>query len=301
MSKNSSHELLVPLPASVRLDDLVRYWGRDRRSVQESADSDGIRWALRSPAGRAMEVHATFEESPGAFVARVAVRSADGPLEDADVSWVTQTAPRLLGLHLDPGPFEASLRGGPHFRLVEGRSGLSVPQTATVFDGAVWVICGQQVSLPVAFSLRRRLAERFGTAVGELFAPPRPADLVDVEPEVLYGLGLSRRKSEYVLGLCRLIVDGLDLEALRGVPADAVEARLLAIRGFGPWSVNYLLMRSFGDADRVPVGDAGLARALVRYFDLEKRPDAQTTLRLMAAFAPHRSLATFHLWASFAD
>ncbi|MEM8998318.1 MAG: DNA-3-methyladenine glycosylase 2 family protein, partial [Acidobacteriota bacterium] len=256
MRSAADHEMLVPLPASVRLDDLVRYWGRDRRSVQERADADGIRWALRSPAGRSMEVRASFEASAQAPAARVAMRGVDGPLDDLEVAWVTSTVPRLLGLHLDPGAFEASLRGGPHARLVEGRLGLSVPQTATAFDGALWVICGQQVSLPVAFSLRRRLAEHFGIAVGELFAPPRPADLVDVDPDVLYGLGLSRRKTEYVLGLCRLIADGLDLESLRGDPADDVEVRLLDIRGFGPWSVNYLLMRSFGDADRVPVGDA---------------------------------------------
>ncbi|MEO1367720.1 MAG: hypothetical protein AAFX50_11130 [Acidobacteriota bacterium] len=299
MGSTADHELHLPLPASIRLDDLRRYWGRDRRSVQERVDADGIRWALRSPAGRPMEVRATFG-ADGTPAARVEARGADGPLGVADAAWVRSTVPRLLGLHLDPGPFEASLRRGPHARLVEGRPGLSVPQTATVFDGALWVICGQQVSLPVAYALRRRLAEHFGVAVGELRAPPRPADLVDIDPDVLHGLGLSRRKAEYVLGLCRLIADGLDLESLRGEPADAVEARLLEIRGFGPWSVNYLLMRSFGDADRVPVGDAGLARALVRYFDLERRPDAAATRRLMEVFAPHRSLATFHLWASFA-
>jgi 3-methyladenine DNA glycosylase/8-oxoguanine DNA glycosylase len=57
-------------------------------------------------------------------------------------------------------------------------------------------------------------------------------------------------------------------------------------------------MRGLGLRDCVPVGDAGLTLALQRWFGLEQRPDARETLRLMGPFAPHRSLATFHLWAS---
>ncbi len=73
---------------------------------------------------------------------------------------------------------------------------------------------------------------------------------------------------------------------------------LLALRGCGPWTAQYVLMRGLGFRDCVPVGDAALTLALQRWFKLETRPDGPETLRLMTPFAPHRSLATFHLWAS---
>jgi 3-methyladenine DNA glycosylase/8-oxoguanine DNA glycosylase len=57
-------------------------------------------------------------------------------------------------------------------------------------------------------------------------------------------------------------------------------------------------MRGLGFRDCVPVGDAGLTLALQRWFGLETRPGGPETLHLMAPFAPHRSLATFHLWSS---
>ena len=69
------------------------------------------------------------------------------------------------------------------------------------------------------------------------------------------------------------------------------------MRGLGPWSVNYLMMRALGLADCVPIGDAALTRNLKRFYDLEKRPGAEDTRSLMEPFAPHRSLATFHFWA----
>jgi 3-methyladenine DNA glycosylase/8-oxoguanine DNA glycosylase len=110
-------------------------------------------------------------------------------------------------------------------------------------------------------------------------------------------LRFSGRKAEYLIGLARAAVDGaLDLDELDRAHAPAVEARMLALRGIGPWSSQYVLMRSLGFADCVPVGDAALTLALQRYFDLAERPDAARTRQLMERFAPWRSLATFHLW-----
>ena len=76
---------------------------------------------------------------------------------------------------------------------------------------------------------------------------------------------------------------------------------LSQIRGLGPWSIQYLLMRSFGFEDCVPVGDAALVNALQRFYDLDARPGPEETQRLMEPFAPYRSFAAFHLWRSLAD
>ena len=56
-----------------------------------------------------------------------------------------------------------------------------------------------------------------------------------------------------------------------------------------------------GFADAAPVGDSALATALQRLHKLPERPDTEQTAQLMAAFAPHRSLATMHLWTSLKE
>jgi 3-methyladenine DNA glycosylase/8-oxoguanine DNA glycosylase len=56
-----------------------------------------------------------------------------------------------------------------------------------------------------------------------------------------------------------------------------------------------------GFADSAPVGDSALATVLQRVNKLEERPDADQTEALMKTFAPHRSLATVHLWATYKD
>jgi AraC family transcriptional regulator of adaptative response / DNA-3-methyladenine glycosylase II len=202
----------------------------------------------------------------------------------------------MFGLETDPSSFETMLAGGPHAGLIAGREGQTIPQTPNVWDGLVWVVAGQQISLAVAFALRRRLTRAYGVRLAEdLWAPPSPEQVAVLAPEDFYALGFSRAKTDYILAAARAAGE-LDLEAWRGREAAEIEQGLLAIRGLGPWSVNYLMMRSFGLPDQVPVGDAALAKSLALYFGLAERPSVKRTRELMAPFAPWRSLASFHFW-----
>lgn len=284
----------VELPSWFLPSRVLKYLGRDPESPTERVNGRTFAFGSR-PGG----VPAQVTVELGRKVARCRVERPEAPFA-GDASGIHAEVLRLLGLVIDPRPFERrAARQGDVARLVRGRRGLSIPQTATVFDGLVWVIVGQQVSLPVAFSMRRRLSQQAGTRLSdELHATPTPESVARLDERDLRGMGFSRRKAEYLLGLARGAVDGsLELDALPDLSATALERRLLNLRGLGPWSVNYLMMRAFGLADCVPVGDAALTRNLKRFFDLDSRPDPRETRRWMAPFAPHRSLATFHLWA----
>ncbi len=56
-----------------------------------------------------------------------------------------------------------------------------------------------------------------------------------------------------------------------------------------------------GFADAAPVGDSALATALQRLHRRKDRPDHDEVHEMMTAYAPHRSLATMHLWTSLKD
>jgi 3-methyladenine DNA glycosylase/8-oxoguanine DNA glycosylase len=68
------------------------------------------------------------------------------------------------------------------------------------------------------------------------------------------------------------------------------------VRGIGPWTIQYAFLRGFGFADCLPAGDAGLAQGLGRLSG--ERPDEPEIRETMSRFAPYRSLATYHVWAS---
>jgi len=173
-----------------------------------------------------------------------------------------------------------------------------VSQTHSIYEGLLWSIIDQQINFPFACLLKRRVVELVGESMGNgLFAPPLPAQVAALNPADLIALQFSRQKAACVIDTSRLIATGeLDLESLATASATRAERILMAVRGLGPWSVNYIMMRALGFADCVPYGDTGVTSGLQSLLSLETRPDVEATRRLMAVFAPYRSLSTAHLW-----
>ena len=282
----------VELPRGFPLAHLLRTLGRDPHSVTERLTGDTY------------ETSADLAGVPAVLRVRVSGGKAAVSIEGAPQAGVRQrvAAHRLvsemLGLDQDAAAFARLARRLGVARLVAGRPGLRLTRTPGVLEGLFWCIIGQQINLPFACLLRRRLIENTGTALpGGLYSLPSPGRIARMEPADFRAWQYSQKKAEYLIGAARLVAEGkLDLERLPAMSATRAERTLLAVRGLGPWSVHYLMMRSLGFADCVPLGDTGVTSGLKTLFRLEERPDGDATLRLMSVFSPHRSLATAHLW-----
>lgn len=280
----------LTLPDDYPLAYLLRTLGRDAHSLTERLDGNTYTTVARL--------------GPDSTPALLRIHFS-GTSVRVEISGSATLAPAahalavsLLGLDQDAAAFSRLARKLGLTRLVSGRAELRVNQTASVFDGVLWSIIGQQINLPFAYQLKRRLIERTTRPFAENLHPlPTPADIAALTPADLQPLQFSRSKAAYVIDTARLITSGqLDLAALRTMSATRAERTLLAVRGLGPWSVNYLMMRSLGFSDCVPLGDTGVTSGLHSLLKLETRPDIEATKRLMAVFSPYRSLATAHLW-----
>ncbi|MFW6201024.1 MAG: DNA-3-methyladenine glycosylase family protein, partial [Gemmatimonadota bacterium] len=231
---------------------------------------------------------------------------SSGPLSPDAVRCAHRIAVRLLGLgsRLDPTAFERRVAARPRLRrLIDGRAGLRLPRTADPFEALTWAIIGQQINLSFAAALRRALIELCGAPAGGGFRAHPDADAVArLDYGDLTARRFSRRKAEYLIDAARLVASGaLPIARLSDGSASRLERRLLEVRGVGPWTAQYVMLRGCGLADCVPVGDSGLTEALRRFFELPARPDRERTLELMRPFAPYRSLATAHFWAMLAS
>jgi 3-methyladenine DNA glycosylase/8-oxoguanine DNA glycosylase len=288
----------MQLPADFRPDEALAYHGRDRDGPAERR-IDGNRLLKALPLdGEPAILDLTF--AAGHLDCQV---SAEATLSPAAMAEAHRVLLRMIGLGSDAGGFEArGRRDAVIRRLTSSQPGLRIPLTPSIFEALAWAIIGQQINLAFATSLRRDLIALAGTKVpgsSAMRLHPDAATIAALDPADLTSRRFSRSKARYLIDAAQLVAGGtLDLAALADGSARQAETRLLAVRGLGPWTANYVMLRGVGFADAVPVGDSALATALQRFHQRETRPDAKETAALMAPFAPHRSLATCHFWAS---
>jgi DNA-3-methyladenine glycosylase II len=126
---------------------------------------------------------------------------------------------------------------------------------------------------------------------------PRPRDLESANIEDLRSLGLSQRKAEYTLGLRDEFGSGRLTETALSKMDDAeVETELLKLRGIGPWTVHWLLIRGLGREDALPVGDVALQKTLGELVTGETF-SPQELIDYAEQFRPYRSYLTIYLFA----
>ena len=207
---------------------------------------------------------------------------------------------RMLGLRSDPAEFRAHLarcaaHSGTPFKP---DTDLRIPLAASNFESLVWAISGQQVNVPFAATLRRRLCRLCGRDMGGgRYTHPTPDEFAHIDYADLTQLQFSRRKAEYLIDCARTVCSGeLPLQDFDEFTFTEAESLLLRQRGLGPWSAHYVLMRGAGFADCVPLGDVGLAEALRKVYGLPVRPGNEGVLDLLKPFRPFRSMATFGFW-----
>ncbi|MFF5364480.1 AlkA N-terminal domain-containing protein [Streptomyces scabiei] len=225
----------------------------------------------------------------------IACRLTLGDLRDLPVA--ISRCRRMLDLDADPVAVDEQLRTDPVLApLVDKAPGRRVPRTVDEAEFAVRAVLGQQVSTAAARTHAARLVLAHGEPVDDpegglthLF--PSPEALAAVDPEALAMPGIRRTT---FTTLVRRLVDG---ELHLGVDSDWAEtrARLLALPGFGPWTVEVIAMRALGDPDAFLPGDLGIRRA-ARELGLPSTPAALTARA--AAWRPWRAYAVQYLWAT---
>lgn len=180
--------------------------------------------------------------------------------------------------------------------------GLRVLGIPDLFEAMSWGIMGQQINLTFAYTLKRRLVETFGTQLDwegrTYWAFPAPERIAELAPEALTALQFTGKKAEYLIGVAQMMADGRLVKELLLEMNDfaAMEKDLLSIRGIGPWTANYVLMRCLRNAAAFPIADVGLHNALKHVLGLDEKPTLPHIRELAEGWKGWEAYATFYLW-----
>jgi len=289
-------DFALPLPPGYRMGDVLAFHARDAEGVAEQSSAAGFRKGVMLDG-----VPLVFDVAFGDASARCTV-AADGAATASLLESARAALPGMLGLRIDPAPFAQAVRDDPLLGpLVARTPGLRIVQSASVFEALSWAIIGQQINLSFAIALRRTLILQAGRQHSSgLWCYPEAADVAALDIEALTSRKFSRSKAETLLRLAGLVVSGT-LSLARDAALDKVVEQLLAIKGIGPWTVNYALLRGYGYADCSLQGDVAVRSALQRLLGEDSKPTIARTEAWLAQYAPYRTMVAAYLWASLAQ
>jgi len=210
---------------------------------------------------------------------------------------------RMFGLDADPKPIRRHLAADPWLApLLKAAPGLRLPGAWSAFELIVRTIVGQQVSVKAATTIVGRLVERAGERIehhaheATSWRFPTPHALATAD---LSTIGMPGKRVSALQGFARAVAVG-------DVPVDAPDVdladrrkTLLDLPGIGPWTVEYVAMRAWRDADAWPASDlvlmqaiAGRDPALLKLAHQRARAEA---------WRPWRAYVAMHLWNEIAD
>jgi endonuclease III len=201
-------------------------------------------------------------------------------------SWALDSVPGLIGALDDDTGFE------PQHHVIDElwrrHRGVRITRSGAVMHALIPAILEQKVTgIEARRAYRAMVLATSDPAPGELglYLPPDPARLAETPYFAFHPWGVERRRAETVRAACQ---QASRLEAGTTLTLDQANARLLAIRGVGPWTAAEVARTALGDADAISVGDFHLPNTVCWALAREPRGTDERMLELLEPYRGHR-------------
>ncbi|MFJ7827340.1 DNA-3-methyladenine glycosylase family protein [Psychrobacillus sp. NPDC096623] len=180
--------------------------------------------------------------------------------------------------------------------------GLRIMGIPDLFEAMVWGILGQQINLTYAYTLKRRLVETFGRSIHfeghDYWLFPTSYVIANLTVQDLSELKMTVKKCEYLIEVANLIHKDVLTKQMLLETNDVKKAEkiLTQIRGIGPWTANYVLMRCLRFPSAFPIDDVGLHNAIKQANGSPTKPTRSEIMLLTQNWIGWEAYATFYLW-----
>lgn len=225
--------------------------------------------------------------SPGPRGAPAGRRPRANPVTlRAAAAHLTSVDPVMAGLVARHGP--------PTYTRRPGRTGTGSDSDGH-FAALVEAVLYQQLAGAAAAAIHARVVEAVGGRM-------EPLAVVTAGEQTLRSAGLSRAKTEAILGLAEAVTSGkVALSRTARLDDEAVIETLLSLRGIGRWTAQMFLLFRLGRLDVWPVADYGVRKGYALAYGLPDLPGPRDLEKLGDPFRPYRSVAAWYCWRAVRD
>jgi DNA-3-methyladenine glycosylase II len=281
----------IPVVAPYRLDLTVSVLRRLSTNIVDLLTPEGqyVRALVGSPEPVIVRVMQNRQDSLSALI------EGDTNNEAEILGLVRE----ILGCDHDLMDFEHSAAAIPWLApLVQRMYGIKPPRYPTLWEACVNAIVFQQLSLPSATAIMRRLIVASGQSVKAegipvpLYVFPPAESFSRATDDLLRQTGLSSAKIATLRRVAEALTSGrIDTAELEQCESPNAAAILRQIKGIGPWTAAVILLRGLGRLDVFPANDTSVASNIALVSGTAPY-DAESVLDTLG---PQRGMLYFYL------
>jgi 3-methyladenine DNA glycosylase/8-oxoguanine DNA glycosylase len=167
--------------------------------------------------------------------------------------------------------------------------GLRCGASGMLYHELLPTVLAQRITSGEALRQWRQVCRRLGApAPGPdptLLLPPTPDRILDRPAWWFHPLGIESKRAETLRVVARYAARIGEWAELR---SDEAAAKLMLLRGLGPWTIGSVLGPAFGDADAVPIGDYHIPHAVTWALTGRPRGSDELMLELLEPYRGQR-------------
>ncbi len=159
-----------------------------------------------------------------------------------------------------------------------------------------WSLCRSIIYQQISGKAAKTISDRF-LALFRSGINIKPKDVIDIDINSLYSVGLSRQKASYMKNIAEAFGNKLiNDENFIMMNDEEILKQLTMIKGVGRWTAEMFLIFTLRRSDVFPVTDLGVQKGFQIVYDLDGLPTIEQMNEKAEKWEPYRTIVTLYLW-----
>ena len=159
-----------------------------------------------------------------------------------------------------------------------------------------WSLCLSIIYQQISGKAAKTISDRF-IALFPSEKNYKPKEVLDINVDNLYGVGLSKQKASYIKNIAEAYNVNFIINNNFSIMTDAeIIKQLTNIKGIGRWTAEMFLIFTLRRSDVFPVTDLGVQKGFQVFYSLDELPSIDLMNEKAEKWRPYRTIVTLYLW-----
>ena len=174
-------------------------------------------------------------------------------------------------------------------------SGFDIPKLK-IEKNYFWSLCRSIIYQQISGKAAKTISDRF-LALFRSGTNIQPREVLDIDINSLYSVGLSRQKASYMKNIAEAFGNkSINDENFLMMNDEEILKHLTMIKGIGKWTAEMFLIFTLRRSDVFPVTDLGVQKGFQIVYDLDELSTIEQMNEKAEKWKPYRTIVTLYLW-----